>query len=161
MPALVFKLIYRHSWLIEVFENLVKLFGGFQKVPGQVDLFKRSNSITLGSQFGPLLFCDIAISLVYWCPSTAEQWAVPRGADNICWSTKANSQVCWTDSFEAVIRNSWLSLFQKDHRYYGYGDHEAIMREHCNIQTISKYVSKPNVLIFEIVAISWPCFSFR
>ena len=38
-------------------------------MPGQVDLFKRSNSITLGSQFGPLLFCDIAIS-----PQCSEQY---------------------------------------------------------------------------------------
>ena len=66
-----FIVLYKHSWLLQVLENLVKLFGRFQTVPGQVDLFKRSNSITLASQFGPLLFCDIAISFVYWCPSTA------------------------------------------------------------------------------------------
>ena len=34
--------------------------------------------------------------------------------------------------------NNWLSLFQKDYRYYGYEDNKAIMREQFLAFTISK-----------------------
>ena len=154
-----FIVLYKHSWLLQVLENLVKLFGRFKKY---LDRSTYSKGQTLSPW--PLnlgIYCSVILLSPWFTDVPPQQWAVPRGADNICWGTKDNSRVCWTDLFKAMIRNSWLSLFQKDHRYYGYGDHKAIMREQHNIQTVLKYVSKPNALIFEIVAISRPCFSFR